>query len=51
MTVREIIMRIKDVEHAITAVDRQFEDGLDKDLVIDLLDEYADRLKDTKVDI
>ena len=56
LTIREVMNKLRDIEEAIKIVHEKLPDEKgayidDKDLVIDLLEEYAESIKNTKVDI
>ena len=58
MTIREVMNKLSDIEHAVKMVDTHMKDEKVpytgesyKDQVMDLLEEYADSIKNTKVDI
>jgi hypothetical protein len=58
MTIREVISKLSDIERAIQDVDKLMQsettgyfDADPKDRVMELIGEYANTIKDTKVDI
>ena len=58
MTIREVMDKLRDISNAVQMVDKLMPDDraayIDispKDQVMDLLEEYANMIKDTKVDI
>lgn len=58
MTIREVMNKLKDIDNAVKYVDTHLMDEKTpytgesrKEEVMDLLEEYAEMIKDTKVDI
>ena len=58
MTIREVVEKLKDIQTAKLNVERlidrdeaEYNDGNYKDLVLDLLEDYAEMIENVKVDI
>lgn len=49
MTVREVMGKLTDIKLSIEYVERICDGSMERDLLIDLLDEYAGMLKNMKV--